>query len=71
MQIPPFSLSDLSLLMAVSAIILVITADIVSPYDGTANLTINKKRLRNAALATSLMFLLTVAYTIISIIFNS
>jgi hypothetical protein len=68
MQLPPLTFPDLSLLLAVGAIILLITAELASPHYGLTNLTINKKKLRNAALTMSLLFLLTVAIKIISII---
>jgi hypothetical protein len=50
MQLPPLTFSDLSLLLVVGAIILLITAELASPHYGLTNLTINKKKLRNAAL---------------------
>ena len=71
MQLPPLTFSDLSLLLAVGAIILLITAELASPYYGLTNLTINKKKLQNAALTMGLLFLLTVAINIINIITSS
>jgi hypothetical protein len=67
MQIP-FNFWDLSLFLAVTAIILMITAELTSPYYGQTNLTINKKKLKNAALATGTLFLVTVAIRIYTII---
>jgi len=64
----PLSFWDISLLLAVTAIILLITSELVSPYYGGTNLIINKKRLRNTALAFSIVFLITVAIRIFSII---
>ena len=64
----PLSFWDISLLLAVTAIILLITSELVSPYYGRTNLIINKKRLRNTALAFSIVFLITVAIRIFSII---
>jgi hypothetical protein len=68
MQLPPLTFLDLSLLLTVDAIILLIIAELASPHYGLTNLTINKKKLRNAALTTSLLFLVTVAIRIINII---
>lgn len=68
MQLPPLILTDASLLLAVGAIILLTTAELASPYYGHTNLTINKKKLRNAALLVGLLFLLTVAVKVIYII---
>ena len=67
MQIP-FNFWDVSLFLAVTAIILMITAELTSPYYGQTNLTINKKKLKNAALATGTLFLVTVAIRIYTII---
>ena len=64
----PLSFWDISLLLAVTAIILLITSELVSPYYGKTNLIINKKRLRNIALAVSILFLITVAIRIFDII---
>lgn len=64
----PLGLWDISLWLAITAIILLITSELLSPYYGRNNLYINKKRLRNAALTVSLFFLATVAVKIISIV---
>ena len=67
MQIP-FNFWDVSLVLAVTAIILMITAELTSPYYGQTNLTINKKKLKNAAIVTGALFLVTVAIRIYTII---
>jgi hypothetical protein len=64
----PLNLWDISLILAVAAIILLITSELLSPYYGAANLKINKKRLKNAAMTTSIVFLVTVAIRITTII---
>jgi hypothetical protein len=64
----PLSFWDISLWLAVTAIILLITSELISPYYGKTNLLINKKRLRNVALTISIMFLITVAIRIYGII---
>lgn len=66
----PLSLLDTSLVLAVTAIVLLVTSEILSPYYGTVNLKINKKKLRNAALTTSILFLATVAIRIGTIIYG-
>jgi hypothetical protein len=71
MDIPfPLTLWDISLLLAVTAIILLVTSELLSPYYGKTSLNINKKRLRNAAITTSALFLTTVAIRIATIILN-
>ena len=66
----PLSFWDISLWLAVTAIILLITSELISPYYGKTNLLINKKRLRNVALTVSTLFLITVAIRIITIIIS-
>jgi hypothetical protein len=67
MQIP-LSFWDISLWLAVTSITLLITAELISPYYGQTNLHINKKKLKNAALTTGILFLITVAIRIYGII---
>jgi hypothetical protein len=67
MQIP-LTFWDISLWLAVTAIILLITAELISPYYGQTNLLIDKKKLKNAALITAVLFLITVAIRIYGII---
>ena len=64
----PLSFWDISLWLAVTSIILLITSELISPYYGKTNLLINKKRLRNVALTVSTVFLITVAIRIATII---
>jgi hypothetical protein len=64
----PLSFWDISLWLAVTAIILLITSELISPYYGKINLLINKKRLKNVALIMSTLFLITVAIRIYGII---
>jgi len=64
----PLGFWDISLWLAITAIILIITSEMLSPYYGKINVHINKKRLKNASLATSMAFLITVAVRIINIL---
>lgn len=66
----PLSFWDISLLLAITSIILLVTSELLSPHYGRTKIRINKKRLRNAALTTSILFLTTVAIRIISIILS-
>jgi hypothetical protein len=66
----PLVFWDISLWLAITAIILLVTSELISPYYGKTNLIINKKRLRNTALVVSTLFLITVAVRIASIIIN-
>jgi hypothetical protein len=64
----PLGFWDISLWLAVTAIILLVTSELMSPYYGRTRLAIDKKRLRNTALVVSVLFLVTVAVRIISLI---
>ncbi|MFZ0965878.1 MAG: hypothetical protein WAN82_04560, partial [Candidatus Bathyarchaeia archaeon] len=66
----PLGFWDISLWLAVTAIILLITSELISPYYGKTNIRINKKRLRNVALTVSTLFLITVAIRIATIIIS-
>jgi hypothetical protein len=66
----PLSFSDITLWLAITAVILLVTSELISPYYGRTRLLINKKRLRNAALIVSTLFLVTVAIRIVTIIIN-
>jgi len=63
----PLEFWDLSLWLAFIATILLTTSELVSSYYGNIHIYINKKRLRNVALAVSTLFLATVAIRIINI----
>ncbi|MBS7646642.1 MAG: hypothetical protein QXK93_04075 [Candidatus Bathyarchaeia archaeon] len=57
----PMSMSDISLWLAVMAIILLITSEIISSASGyTGNIIIEKRRLRLVALALGIGFMATV-----------
>lgn len=64
----PLGLWDLSLWTAITAIILLATSELLSPYYGRTRLMINRKRLRMVALVVALIFLVTVTYRIYEII---
>lgn len=67
----PLGLWDISLLTAITAIILLITSELLSPHYGRVNIKIDKKRLKNTAITFSIIFLSTVVIRIISIIVAS
>jgi hypothetical protein len=68
MQLPPFTFWSISLWFAVTSIILLITAQLVSAYDGPATLLIDSRKLKIAALTMGILFLATVAIHIYTII---
>jgi len=66
----PLTFWDISLWLAITAIILLITSELISSYYGKTNLLINKKRLRNVSIIVSTLFLITVAIRIATIIIS-
>lgn len=61
----PMSMSDISLWLAVMAIILLITSEIISSVSGHfGDVIIEKKRLRLVAIALGLGFMATVVFRI-------
>jgi len=64
----PLTFWDISLWLAVTAIILLATSELISPYYGKTNLIIEKKRLRETALVLGILFLLTVLIRVYGII---
>jgi hypothetical protein len=64
----PLGLWDIGLWLAIASIILLITSEMLSQRYGKINIRLNKKRLRNASLAVSTLFLATVALRVIDII---
>ena len=63
----PLGFWDISLWLAITAVILLITSEMLSPHYGKVNIHIDRKRLKNAALTVSILFLITVAIRIINI----
>ncbi len=64
----PLTFWDLSLWLAVTAIILLATAELISPYYGQTNILIDKRRLRQAALTLGILFIITVIIRVYGII---
>lgn len=64
----PLTFWDISLWLAITAITLLVTSEILSPHYEPLNINIDRKRLRNTAIATSILFLATVMIRIIGII---
>jgi uncharacterized membrane protein len=61
----PLGLQDISLWLAVSALILLATSQVLSPHYGKTNILINSRKLEKAALAVFVLFLITVVIGII------
>jgi len=64
----PLGFLDISLWLAIAAMILLVTSQMLSPHYGKINIQIDRKKLKNVAFAISILFLATMAMRIISII---
>ena len=62
----PLEFWDVDLWLAGTAIILFLTSEMLSPSYGKSNIYINNKRLKSAAKAVLILFLITVGIRIIS-----
>ena len=67
MQIP-LDFWNISLWLAITATILLITAQLLTAYDGQATLLLDQKKLKTTAAITGLLFLATVAIRIYTIV---
>lgn len=68
MLLPPIDLTDASILLAIGAIILIVTAQISPTSCLPTDPTIDKKKLDNAAIVTGAMLLITIILKVIGII---
>jgi len=57
----PLGFLDISLALAIAAIILLITSQMLSPRYGKINIHIDRKKLKNVAFAVTILFLATIA----------
>jgi len=67
----PLTLWDISLWLAITAIILLATSELISPYYGHASLIIEKRILKQVALLLSILFMFTVLIRIYLMIISS
>jgi len=66
----PLGLWDMSLWLAVTAIILLITSEFLSLPYSKVKIYVDKKKLRNTAFVVSTAFLITVVIRIVSVIIS-
>ena len=67
MLFPPITIQDISLLLAVSAILLLITAELTPYVSGEKMLISDVKKLRNLALVLGVLFLVTIVISYLPI----
>ena len=65
----PLDFLDLSLFLAVIALILIVSFGLISSHQGVTKILINKKKLERVTILFSLLFILTVILRIINSIF--
>jgi hypothetical protein len=70
MQLPPITFDNVSLLLAIDALMLLII-EVFSTYYGATNLVIKRSKLRNAALVVTVLFFVTIAIKIMGILTSS
>jgi len=63
MLFPPVTVQDLSILLAASAILLLITAELLPYIFGEKTFVSDMKKLRNLALVLGALFLVTIVVT--------
>lgn len=64
----PFDFFNVTLFFAVTGIILLITAQLISAYEGNATILVDQRKLRTMALVIGILFLATVAIRIYGIV---
>ena len=64
------SFLDISLWLAVTAIILLVTSELISSYHTKSKIPIKKQNLRKAALIVGLLFVITVIIRVTEIIIS-
>jgi hypothetical protein len=63
MLLPPVTVQDLSILLAISAILLLVTAELVPYIFGEKTLVSDMKKLQNLALVLGVLFIVTIVIT--------
>jgi hypothetical protein len=67
-QLPPLIFTDVSLLFAVGSIVLLLTTELSSSYYGQTNISIDRKKLKNVANLSAVLFLIIAIIRLITII---
>jgi hypothetical protein len=64
----PLDITDVAIFLAISEIILIITAQILSRFFTFADLGINRKKLENTVIITGVLFLIAVFIRMVNIL---
>lgn len=66
----PLNFWDISIWLAVTAVLMLVVSEMLSPRYGKVNIQLDRKRLYRVALAVTVLFLLTVAMKIYVVVSN-
>ena len=66
----PLNFGDISLLLAVLAVILVVTSEIISPYYGRLTMLISREKLRKVSLVFFVLFLATLIIRVFEVVLS-
>jgi hypothetical protein len=70
MLLPPLTLEDIRMLLAIGALLLLTTSELIPYISGGKLLTSDIKKLRYLALVSSVLFLVAIANEILNMILN-
>lgn len=68
MLLLPLLFDDVTLLVAVGSIVVLITAELSSPYYGQTTLTINRQKIRNTGYLLAAVFVIFMVIRLLTII---
>jgi len=68
LMILPIDIGEMSVLFAATSIILLVTSELLSPYQRRIHIFVSRKRLRRITKLFSILFLLTAAIQVYNII---
>jgi hypothetical protein len=71
MQLPPLTFENISLLLALTAIALLITLELLSSRYKQVNIILDRKRLRIISILTAVFFFVTFLIVVINLILGS
>ena len=66
----PLNFDEITIWLALTSMILLVTSEVLSPYYDKIQVLINKKRLRNVAVAISLLFIASIIIKVANMMFS-
>jgi hypothetical protein len=71
MQLPQLTFENISLLLALAAIVLLITLELLSSRYKQVNIILDRRRLRIISMVTAVLFLVTFLIVVVNLILGS